>query len=186
MFQQINYSLSYLGGKQPYDILKLHEKYGTDSFYFFHRNKFPCFLWLWIGPVVRTAPNELSFSSPQSWQDIYGARKRGAVFLKSSFYDGGNFANQAHSIVSERDPIKHSGMRKFLSSAFSDRSLREQEYLVSEVVDEFIKQIGVRGSKTPGIDMTLWMNLLTFDIIAQLGSSAYLLGGKDQCWYQYH
>lgn len=125
-----------------------------------------------IGPVVRVAPNELSFNSPQSWKDIYGVRKRGAVFMKSDFYDGGNFAVQARSIVSERDPAKHSEMRKFLSSAFSDRSLREQEYLVSGVVDEFITQIGVRGSKT-GIDMTLWLNLLTFDIIAKLGSFTY-------------
>jgi len=61
-------------------------------------------------------------------------------------------------------------MRKFLSSAFSDRSLREQEHLVSGVVDEFIKQIGIRGASATGVDMTMWTNLLTFDIIGELGA----------------
>lgn len=121
-----------------------------------------------LGPVVRVAPNELSFNSAQAWKDIYGHRKGHATFIKSHFYDRGNFANQAHSIVSERDPVKHSKMRKYLSSAFSDRSLKEQEHLVIEKVDEFIDQIYKSGSTPAGIDMTLWFNLLTFDVIGEL------------------
>ena len=117
---------------------------------------------------MRVAPNELSFNTAQSWKDIYGQRKSHATFMKSEFYDGGNFATQAHSIVSERDPAKHAEMRKYLSSAFSDRSLKEQEYLVSDVIDEFIKQIEYRGSSPGGVDMTLWFNLMTFDVIGKL------------------
>ena len=139
------HSLSYLGGTQPHDILRLHEKYG---------------------PVVRTSPNELSFSSAGSWRDIYGQRAGHEVFVKSLFYEGGNFANQALSIVSERDPANHRIMRKYLSSAFSDRSLKEQEYLISGAIDHFIQQIGKLGSD--GIDMTMWFNLLTFDVIGEL------------------
>lgn len=123
------------------------------------------------GPVVRIAPNELSFSSPQSWKDIYGTRKGRATFAKSDFYSGGNFAGQASSIVSERDPAKHNEMRKFLASAFSDRSLREQEYLVAQVVDRFIDQMGSLRASKDGVDMTTWTNLLTFDIIGELGTS---------------
>lgn len=76
----------FLGGRQPYDVLALHEKYG---------------------PVVRVAPNEVSFSSPSSWEDIYGFRPGHKTFIKSDFYDGGSFADQVHSIVSERDPVEH-------------------------------------------------------------------------------
>ncbi|KAL4922538.1 cytochrome P450 [Aspergillus aurantiobrunneus] len=143
----LNYSWSYMGGRQPYDILDLHAKYG---------------------PVVRVAPNELSFSTAQSWKDIYAPRKGRPTFIKSDFYDGGNFADQASSIVSERDPAKHSAMRKFLAAAFSDRSLREQEGLVTQVIDEFIAQVSRRGNSTEGVDMTMWTNLLTFDIIGEL------------------
>ncbi|CBF83049.1 protein CYP567E1 [Aspergillus nidulans FGSC A4] len=143
----LNYSWSYMGGRQPYDILNLHAEYGS---------------------VVRVAPNELSFNTAQSWKDIYAPRKGRATFIKSDFYDGGNFADQASSIVSERDPARHSAMRKFLSAAFSDRSLREQEGLVTRVIDDFIDQVGQRGNSKDGVDMTMWTNLLTFDIIGEL------------------
>jgi cytochrome P450 len=122
-----------------------------------------------IGSVVRVAPNELSFNTSQSWKDIYAPRKGRGAFIKSDFYDGGNFADQASSIVSERDPVKHSAMRKFLAPAFSERSLREQEGLVTQVIDEFIDQVGQRGNSKEGVDMTMWTNLLTFDIIGELG-----------------
>ncbi|KAJ0120937.1 benzoate 4-monooxygenase cytochrome P450 [Diaporthe amygdali] len=101
-------------------MLKLHQKYG---------------------PVVRVAPNELSFNTAQSWRDIYEKRKGQETFIKSDFYDGGNFAAEAHSIVSVRDPDEHAHMRRYLREAFSDRSLRDQEHLISEVIDRFIERI---------------------------------------------
>ena len=36
------------------------------------------------GPLVRTAPNELSFIEPSAWKPVYGQRHEGhAVFRKS-------------------------------------------------------------------------------------------------------
>lgn len=120
------------------------------------------------GPVVRVAPNELSFNTAQSWKDIYDKRKGHSPFIKSDFYDGGNFAAEAHSIVSVRDPDEHAQMRRYLRDAFSDRSLREQEYLISQVIDHFIDRIGEEGGKPDGIDIVMWFNLTTFDIIGSL------------------
>jgi len=116
--------------------------------------------------VVRTAPNELSFNTQGSWKDIYGFRQGHKPFIKSDFYDGGSFAAEAHSIVSERDPVEHGKMRKYLAHAFSDRSLKEQEYLITEIVDKFIDQIGKHGRD--GLDLVMWFNLATFDIIGSL------------------
>lgn len=70
-------------------------------------------------------------------------------------------------------------MRKYLSSAFSDRSLKEQENLVIEKVDEFINQIYKSGSTPAGIDMTLWFNLLTFDVIGELAFGKSFNGLKS-------
>lgn len=89
-------------------------------------------------------------------------------FIKSEFYDGGSFADQAHSIVSERDPVTHGKMRRYLSYAFSDRSLKDQENLVAEVVDLFMKQLGEYASGDEGADIVIWFNLTTFDIIGSL------------------
>ncbi|KAI9879763.1 MAG: hypothetical protein M1830_007205 [Pleopsidium flavum] len=144
-WSNIPYCYWFLGGRQPYKILELHEKYG---------------------PMVRTAPNELSFNTQGSWKDIYGLRQSHKPFTKGDFYDGASFAAEAHSIVSERDPIEHGKMRKYLSHAFSDRSLKEQEYLITEIVDLFISQIGKHGRD--GLDLVMWFNLATFDIIGSL------------------
>ena len=133
---------------------------------------------------MRTAPNELSFNSVGSWKDIYGFRQGHLPFIKSPFYDGGTFADQAHSIVSERDPVTHGKMRKYLSHAFSDRSLKEQEDLVSEVVDEFISRVGTNASGEEGANMVLWFNLTTFDVIGSLafGQSFGGLKSGEQAW----
>ncbi|CAD6591261.1 MAG: hypothetical protein ASARMPRED_005286 [Alectoria sarmentosa] len=135
----------FLGGRQPYKLLDLHKKYGT---------------------VVRTAPNELSFSSSQSWKDIYAFRPGHKTFIKSEFYDGGSFADQAHSIVSERDPTEHGKMRKYLSHAFSDRSLSEQEHLISSVIDSYILKLGKVGHH--GLDLSKTFEMIAFDIIGSL------------------
>ena len=132
---------------------------------------------------MRVSPQELSFSSLGSWKDIYGQRQGHRPFVKSEFYDGGNFANQAYSIVSERDPEKHRNMRKYLSTAFSDRSLKEQEHLISGVIDLFIQQIGKHGRDE--IDMTTWFNLMTFDVIGELAFGESFNGvadGKMHFW----
>lgn len=152
----------FLRGRQPYKILALHKKYG---------------------PVVRIAPNELSFNSAQSWKDIYGFRPGHKTFIKSEFYDGGSFADQAHSIVSERDPTEHGKMRKYLSHAFSDRSLSEQEDLIADVIDTFITQVGRAGPK--GLDASAAFGRLTFDIIGTLAFGATFGGvesGENHPW----
>ncbi|KAH0277818.1 benzoate 4-monooxygenase cytochrome P450, partial [Aureobasidium melanogenum] len=147
----IPHCLSFLGGRQPYDRLALHERYG---------------------PVVRTSPDELSFSTFQSWKDIYGTRPGHKVFRKSPFYE---------------DPANHKKMRAQLSNAFSDKSLREQEGLVNEPIDLFIDQIGKLGDCPQGIDIVMWFNLMTFDIIGSLvfgASFGGLESAKFHEWIQ--
>ncbi|KAL4978762.1 benzoate 4-monooxygenase cytochrome P450 [Aspergillus desertorum] len=139
------YCVWFMGGRQPYKILELHQRYG---------------------PVVRTAPNELSFNTAQSWKDIYGFRQGHKTFIKSDFYDGGSFADRVHSIVSERDPVEHGIMRRYLSHAFSDHSLTEQEFLIAKTIDRFVKETGVKGAK--GFDLGKGFEMMTFDIIGDL------------------
>lgn len=150
---KIPYSLSYLSGRQPWDLLALHQRYG---------------------PAVRISPTEVSFSSAQSWIDIYAPRK-GAEFIKSPFYDGGNFADKAHSIVSERDPVKHAQMRKFLARAFSEQSLREQEGIIDGVIQRWVDRVGEVSKAEGAVDLTRWFNLMTFGRVA-----IYLAPGQSE------
>jgi cytochrome P450 len=165
-FSSIPHCRSFLGGRQPYDRLYLHEKYG---------------------PVVRTSPNELSFSNSQSWKDIYGTKPNHPLFRKSPFYEGASFDGKTLSIISETDPTKHKKMRAQLASAFSDKSLRGQEGLIAEPIDLFIAQIEEKGNCEEGIDLVKWFNLMTFDIIGSLAfgeSFGGLEEGEFHEWIQ--
>ncbi|KAJ2990397.1 hypothetical protein NUW58_g2604 [Xylaria curta] len=143
-----SYSKWFLSGRQPYKILDLHREYG---------------------PVVRIAPNELSFNTAQAWKDIYGFRNGHKTFIKSDFYDGGSFASRGvHSIVSERDPTAHGEMRRLLAHAFSASSLKEQETLITNNVDRFIDVVRVKAEKETEFDIGKTFEMLTFDIIGDL------------------
>ncbi|KAI1803849.1 cytochrome P450 [Daldinia bambusicola] len=132
----IPYCWWFLGGRLPYKMLELHNKYGI---------------------------------SAQSWRDIYGARPGHKTFVKSKFYDGGSFAGiGTSSIISERRPEVHKQMRNYLAGAFSDRAILEQENIVATSVDEFIRLVGVRGSRKGGFNISTTLQSLTFDITGDL------------------
>ncbi|RPB04471.1 putative cytochrome P450 [Choiromyces venosus 120613-1] len=139
-------SYHWVSGRYPYVIRQLHEKYGT---------------------AVRLAPNQVSFCSEGSWKEIYGHVGGRKQFLKSNFY-----TQQFPHIVNERDPIKHSEIRRLLSHGFSPRAVGEQEAYVHEYVDRFIQKVNIYATKKDspeeGEEMTKWYSFLTFDIIGDL------------------
>lgn len=121
------------------------------------------------GPVVRVSPNELSFASVESWKAIYGHRSGGAPTpIKSEFYDIYGAGFKSLCIGSERDPHKHGQMRSMLSAAFSTKSLRDQEYLISSAVDEFIMRLGEADFQAQGLNMTKWYEMIAFDSVGEM------------------
>ncbi|KAF2728928.1 cytochrome P450 [Polyplosphaeria fusca] len=157
------YSYWFNGGRRDFIIKDLHEKYG---------------------PVVRIAPDELSFATPQSFRDIYGFRTAPhSTFPKSRFYDGSAFSSYGvHGIITARDPAEHAQMRRHLSHAFSERALREQEGLVAEIVDEFVKIVGNMGAEGKVVDFEWWLRCCMFDVTGSLafgrGFDALKNGGQ--------
>ncbi|PVH93071.1 cytochrome P450 monooxygenase [Periconia macrospinosa] len=140
------------------------------------------------GPVFRVSPNELSFASVASWKDIYGfaGTHKQQTFVKSTFYNLYGAGFRSLCVGSERDPRRHGGMRKSLSSAFSTKSLTEQEDIVSNTVDRFISRIRtVEGAKTKGLNITKWFEMVSFDVLAEMafGSSfGSIEAGRTHSW----
>ncbi|KAJ8066239.1 hypothetical protein OCU04_005322 [Sclerotinia nivalis] len=119
------------------------------------------------GKVVRFAPNDLDFASPQAYQDIHGHGKQGkSAFLKGQAYNTGSETNAG--IVSARDPAVHREIRKSLSHAFSAKALRLQEEVVMQYMDLLVSQIHRRKDDAKGLNLSEWYNWLTFDIIGDL------------------
>lgn len=56
-----------------------------------------------------------------------------------------------------------------LLSAFSQRSLLEQEDTVARIIDRFIEIIGKKGGKgSQGLNLTKWYEMVGFDILGEM------------------
>lgn len=96
------------------------------------------------GPVVRYGPNDLSFSSAQSWRDIHGHSKGRPAPPKAGDFgmmpangtssgDDGNYPHgHADTFPGVQsillcDDENHARVRRIFAPAFADRALRQQE-----------------------------------------------------------
>ncbi|CAG9975461.1 unnamed protein product [Clonostachys byssicola] len=141
---RIPYARMQMSGKAHRIILQLHQIYGD---------------------VVRIAPDELSFLSPDAWNEVMGHRKRGE---EENSKDPDFWKTQKHSVISANRE-DHSRMRRILSHGFSSQSMQAQQPLIQSYVSLLIQRIheASNGGSLP-LEMTSWYNWTTFDIIGDL------------------
>ena len=120
------------------------------------------------GPIVRLAPNELSFIDGQAWRDIYDHHQGRPNFPKNPLWKA-SAANGIESIISAND-ADHARYRRLLSHAFSEKALRQQENLLQNYIALLVQRLRTRASSTESavVDMVQWLNFTTFDIIGDL------------------
>jgi len=146
------------------------------------------------GPVVRIAPNELSYISAAAWQDIYGARTTAG---HTSSAKSNLSAAAVNTVVSEMpreefvfpgddfdffapakpmiscDAANHARQRRAVGPAFSDRSLRTYEPLLVRYTDLFLDRLQRQFSQSQdgnikGVNIVDWFHFLMFDITSAL------------------
>jgi len=111
------------------------------------------------GPVVRIAPNELSYTTATAWKTIYG--HRGEEMAKD--LQGAGLTrppNGEHGILTA-DRENHARMRRLISHAFSDKALREQEGFLQEYVGLLIKGLMEHAGKG-SVDLVMRYNWYVF------------------------
>jgi cytochrome P450 len=135
----------FLSGKSHLMLPKLHERYG---------------------PVVRLAPNELSFTVPEAWEDIFGRAQPGKrdENQKAHWYlspGGSGILGAAHA--------DHARMRRLMSNGFSTGAMIEQQPKIREHVDTLIERLRRKATTSDvPVDLREWYNYCTFDIIGEL------------------
>lgn len=78
-------------------------------------------------------------------------------------------ANGVQSLAGAVDDQAHTRQKRLLSTAFSDRALRDQEDLIRSYVDALIGKLRNEINKESGsVDIKTWMNCATFDISSHL------------------
>lgn len=166
---RLPYIRATLTGSLPYHLHHLHQKYG---------------------PVVRTAPNEVSFIEEEACNIIY-ARKdaAGHPFPKNydSWSETSNYFTHSVFIAGQSS---YQRIRRALSKAFSERSLLEHESTIESNVEYFIAQlredVSLGSSEFPSarLDLGERFQWLAFDTVSTfvfgenfncLGSPAYRL-----------
>ncbi|KAF2726932.1 cytochrome P450 [Polyplosphaeria fusca] len=136
------------------------------------------------GPIVRVAPTEVSFIDPSIWRDVYGFHPQREECMKSDNHARLN----GWTGILDAERADHRRMRRLLSHAFSEQSLRQQEERLKEQVDALVE--GLKGKCRDGkvVDMCLWLQWTTFDIMGDLafgGSFGSLAATKTHPWQQF-
>lgn len=146
-----------VSGDLPYHVKHWHEQYG---------------------PVVRTAPDELSFTHPAAWRDIYPQN-----FLRPREYKDKPPGKDAENFISASE-ADHARFRKILAPAFSDKAVHEQEPMINSYIDTLMDRLhqAIGGSKSKAeavVDLLPWFNYAFFDIIGD-----YIWGSSFGCLEQ--
>ncbi|KAI4722872.1 putative cytochrome P450 monooxygenase [Aureobasidium sp. EXF-10727] len=130
-----------INGREPQTVLKWHLKYG---------------------PIVRMAPNELSFITP-AWKEIYGFKK---PELTKDWTMYALSENTKRSIL--LSGADHGRQRKMLAPAFSERALKLQQSMLTTYTGMMVERLEERMKQNKSIDMAKVFNCVTFDTIADL------------------
>ena len=114
------------------------------------------------GPVVRIAPNELSYIEPQAWYDIY-SMKPGRISMSKELE--GHVPMDEEGIFTVQDDIEHARIRKSVAAGFSNKSLADQEPRLNRHFDLIIEMLYKQQGE---VDISHWMTLFSSDVISDL------------------
>lgn len=142
---RIPYCISAIQGTLAFEILDLHNKYGS---------------------VVRVAPDELAFADATAWKDIMGHKTGGQEMGKWPPFT--RVLDTMPSDIISADREEHSRLRRQLGHGFSDKSLREQQPLITGYIDLLIKRLRENSKDGKPLNIAAWYNYTTFDIIGDL------------------
>lgn len=109
------------------------------------------------GPVVRVAPNELAYTDVRAWKDIYGHRVGAPEIVKDPSQSFGDDKDGQHPSIVFAPREQHSKIRRLLSNAFSDKSLREQEPVLQLYTQLLIHQLSEKLNEP--INIVNWYNV---------------------------
>ncbi|KAI9703016.1 MAG: hypothetical protein M1820_006007 [Bogoriella megaspora] len=145
-------------GKWPWAVEEMLKKYGN---------------------VVRVAPNEVVFATPQAAIDIYNpAIKHHETWLKTDIMD---FGAGDGGFIWEQDPAKRREVGKKILPAFSAKAIKAKEPIVQEYVDFFVQKMKEISMSSPkGIILNQWLHWFAMDMSADLAYSREMHQMRDE------
>ncbi|KAF2852264.1 cytochrome P450 monooxygenase-like protein [Plenodomus tracheiphilus IPT5] len=136
------------------------------------------------GHIVRINPNELSFTHPDAWKDIYGhgTKNTQGTLPHKDWAKYGKGVNGAQNLLNARSE-DHGRMRKIFNPAFSDRALKQQEPLFLKYIDLLVSKLkdGLKADPEMKWDMVRMYNFTTFDVMGDItfGEPLHMLDNAE-------
>jgi hypothetical protein len=136
----------------------------------------------YLGPIVRIAPNMLSFNTTTAMYAIYGNPKSNSQ--KAEWYktlDAGSGDYSTQTIIDKKE---HAIRRRIMSPAFSDKALRDAEKYINVNVMKLMHKLGEGPQEngwTKPKNFSDWSTYYSFDFISDLsfGSSLGLINEEE-------
>ncbi|KAL4885754.1 benzoate 4-monooxygenase cytochrome P450 [Aspergillus karnatakaensis] len=139
-------------------------------------------------PILRTAPNAISFGSVDAIKDIYG---HGSPCRKGDEYK--LIQGDRPHVLNVIDRDDHTRKRRMLSNAFATKNLETWEFKIADKVKKLVTQFDRRCTEPVSHGVTIaaddlnvnfrfWSNLFTLDAIADIALSeplGFLESGSD-------
>lgn len=135
------------------------------------------------GPIVRVGPNEVSFSDFRVYRQIYNqdtSLKEESFYKAATLLGYDNISNfryvnekcmllKCSQCMSDRNKSMHSARRKLMSRPFSQRSINENEPLITELVERMIDRIlaNAKESPTGTANILLAAKLFSFEVLCR-------------------
>ncbi|TDZ62042.1 Cytochrome P450 monooxygenase [Colletotrichum trifolii] len=133
------------------------------------------------GPVVRTAPNEVSLSSPEAARHVLSAGKR---FYKTRFY--GVFPPVENpDIFTEVDESAHARKKKVANVPYSMAAMQHLGPFIDDAIDLLVTKLDALAARPGGrgaVDLGAWLHYFAFDVLGEVAFSrsfGFLAEGRD-------
>jgi cytochrome P450 len=137
---------STISGNSSYWLFNLHDRYG---------------------PIVRVAPNEVSYSDPQAWLDIYGPQpdERLGMPKDPKFFSSFEDKHTAASIITSQ-PKDYMRMRHIYSYGFSKKVMLAKEPIIQGVIDRAMESL--RETQHSPKDIVETLRATDFSIVTEI------------------
>ncbi|KAM3421658.1 hypothetical protein BST61_g2043 [Cercospora zeina] len=116
------------------------------------------------GPTVRIAPDELSFTAPEAWPEIYNSRPQMA---KTRFHFGQDESGRIPNSMITAPDLEHMRLRRLAGPAFLNAGVAEVEPTMQHYAEMLCTQLK-DASKDGSQNMVEWFLWVLNDVIGQL------------------
>lgn len=116
------------------------------------------------GPVVRIAPNVLSFTQPEAWKDLYQRNLKDRLVVRdNSVFPPFEAGPGSEKTLLFSDEATHSHLRRVFGPAFSRGATKDREASMQRLTDILIAQLDEKVTGKSGGDLDEWLQYYAFD-----------------------